>query len=105
MLKTVKYGLYFKRCTSKWYPDAEWFSQFDGPVMYKDDMTSKWKTPWNGKEDRLKMRKFKNIEINFGPVHPAAHGVLRMVMELEGEVSVVFLFLFLGARLRLFSDD
>jgi NADH-quinone oxidoreductase subunit D len=27
-----------------------------------------------------------NYTINFGPQHPAAHGVLRMVMELDGEV-------------------
>src|SRR5947208_14299455 len=30
-----------------------------------------------------KVRKFN---INFGPQHPAAHGVLRMVLELDGEV-------------------
>ena len=28
----------------------------------------------------------KNYTLNFGPQHPAAHGVLRMVMEMEGEV-------------------
>ena len=28
----------------------------------------------------------QNYTINFGPQHPAAHGVLRMVMELEGEI-------------------
>ena len=28
----------------------------------------------------------QNFTINFGPQHPAAHGVLRMVMELDGEV-------------------
>lgn len=28
----------------------------------------------------------KNLTINFGPQHPAAHGVLRMVMEMDGEV-------------------
>ena len=28
----------------------------------------------------------ENYTINFGPQHPAAHGVLRMVMELDGEV-------------------
>jgi NADH-quinone oxidoreductase subunit D len=28
----------------------------------------------------------QNYTLNFGPQHPAAHGVLRMVMELDGEV-------------------
>ena len=28
----------------------------------------------------------KNFTINFGPQHPAAHGVLRLVLELDGEV-------------------
>jgi NADH dehydrogenase (ubiquinone) Fe-S protein 2 len=30
--------------------------------------------------------KIKNYLINFGPQHPAAHGVLRMVVELNGEI-------------------
>ena len=28
----------------------------------------------------------KPMTLNFGPQHPAAHGVLRMVMEMDGEV-------------------
>lgn len=28
----------------------------------------------------------KNFNINFGPQHPAAHGVLRLVLEMDGEV-------------------
>jgi len=28
----------------------------------------------------------RNFTINFGPQHPAAHGVLRLIMELDGEV-------------------
>jgi NADH-quinone oxidoreductase subunit D len=28
----------------------------------------------------------RNLTINFGPQHPAAHGVLRMVMEMDGEL-------------------
>ncbi|WBU63193.1 NADH-quinone oxidoreductase subunit D [Paracoccus aerodenitrificans] len=28
----------------------------------------------------------RNFNINFGPQHPAAHGVLRMVVELDGEI-------------------
>ncbi len=28
----------------------------------------------------------KNMTLNFGPQHPAAHGVLRLILELDGEV-------------------
>jgi NADH:ubiquinone oxidoreductase subunit D len=28
----------------------------------------------------------RNFTLNFGPQHPAAHGVLRLVVELDGEV-------------------
>ena len=34
------------------------------------------------------MPDIENYTINFGPQHPAAHGVLRMVLELDGEVVV-----------------
>ena len=31
---------------------------------------------------------FKNYTLNFGPQHPSAHGVLRLVLELDGETVV-----------------
>ena len=34
----------------------------------------------------MKEVKIKPLTINFGPQHPAAHGVLRMVLEMDGEI-------------------
>ena len=31
-------------------------------------------------------KKNKSLTLNFGPQHPAAHGVLRLILELDGEV-------------------
>merc|ERR1719454_501733 len=34
---------------------------------------------------QLPEKVFKNMQLNFGPAHPAAHGVLRLVLQLDGE--------------------
>jgi len=34
------------------------------------------------------VRKVKNFTLNFGPQHPAAHGVLRLLLELSGETVI-----------------
>jgi len=41
----------------------------------------------DGSQDMLTgEQSIRNFNINFGPQHPAAHGVLRMVLELDGEI-------------------
>ncbi|GLV36896.1 NADH dehydrogenase (ubiquinone) 49 kDa subunit [Carabus blaptoides fortunei] len=71
----------------RWTPDTEFIEQFKGPVMYPTKDTKWCPKNWNAKA--LPVEKcVRNMIINFGPQHPAAHGVLRLVLELEGEIVV-----------------
>ena len=50
-----------------------------------------YESPWEGtkyikEEIENNDKKIKNLNLNFGPQHPAAHGVLRLILELDGEV-------------------
>lgn len=91
--KLIKYGKYLYTPLSSrnhgntaWYPDEEWMKEFEGPVMFNNETTKNWKMqPPNAKLKPIE-KNVKNMVINFGPQHPAAHGVLRLVLELSGEV-------------------
>ncbi|XP_067624780.1 NADH-ubiquinone oxidoreductase 49 kDa subunit [Eurosta solidaginis] len=76
---------YQQKESKSWYPDPEFMKQFDGQYMYEG---IPFHGRWNGKcltpEDRSYVTKF----INFGPAHPAAHGVLRMILQLDNETVV-----------------
>ena len=43
-------------------------------------------TPTSSPPDRDKVVEIDSHAINFGPQHPAAHGVLRLILEMDGEV-------------------
>ncbi|KAK2142083.1 hypothetical protein LSH36_998g00044 [Paralvinella palmiformis] len=77
------------RGAARWMPDSEFFAPYKRPVMYPDQNTSDWELPpLNEKTRQLTEKKVQNMTINFGPQHPAAHGVLRLVLTLDGETVV-----------------
>ena len=50
----------------------------------KSSMFNFWQSPLP--QNSFSERKIKNFVLNFGPQHPAAHGVLRLVLQLSGEL-------------------
>lgn len=71
-----------------WAPDLEFLEQYNGSVRYPDPNCICPKMPYNSivypKEPTEKS--IGNRTINFGPQHPAAHGVLRLLLTLDGEM-------------------
>ncbi|XP_047038857.1 NADH-ubiquinone oxidoreductase 49 kDa subunit isoform X1 [Helicoverpa zea] len=79
------YNVNSQRKAHRWMPDEEYVKQFEGAVMYPDEVTSLLKhPPYNGIITPGE-KQVRNMVLNFGPQHPAAHGVLRLVLELDGE--------------------
>lgn len=72
---------------ARWLPDNRFLEQFQGPydLATKEDMALM--IP-NHRISHPKEKKFKNAMLNFGPQHPAAHGVLRLILELDGETVI-----------------
>uniref|UniRef100_A0A1A9ZJR4 Complex I-49kD n=1 Tax=Glossina pallidipes TaxID=7398 RepID=A0A1A9ZJR4_GLOPL len=72
-----------------WYPDPEFLKQFSGTVMYPQGDEWKKKPLFKGPATNfVEPKNFCTTFINFGPAHPAAHGVLRMIIELDNETVV-----------------
>ncbi|KAI8775187.1 NADH-ubiquinone oxidoreductase 49 kDa subunit-like [Biomphalaria glabrata] len=66
-----------------WYPDKDYWEPYKKPYFYCEDPDVKL-PPYNLREHDAE-REVHNIVMNFGPQHPAAHGVLRLVLTLQGE--------------------
>merc|ERR1711976_438957 len=71
-----------------WLPGPEFYKKYDLPVLYPNELSTDYKLP--PVKDRVQYveKDVKNITVNFGPQHPAAHGVLRLVLTLDGETVV-----------------
>lgn len=59
--------------------------------MYPSEEEAKWKIARYDEEGPVLEKQVKNLSLNFGPQHPAAHGVLRLVLELDGEVWIAII--------------
>ena len=61
------------------------------PVKLQQDFRNfDIQSPWEGTKyldkEAKKVSNNKTVTVNFGPVHPAAHGVLRPILDLDGEI-------------------
>ncbi|XP_072284762.1 NADH dehydrogenase [ubiquinone] iron-sulfur protein 2, mitochondrial [Pyxicephalus adspersus] len=70
----------------QWQPDVEYMKPYSQAYLYPTPEEEKKMplVPWHDK-DPYAQKDVSTLTINFGPQHPAAHGVLRLVMELSGE--------------------
>jgi len=78
-----------KRSYSAYYGEPAEYKQTQENVLLVNEEQSKWKQiPGNlrSAEKQTSSHLGQNVILNFGPQHPAAHGVLRLILELDGEL-------------------
>ncbi|KAI6189161.1 Complex I-49kD [Aphelenchoides besseyi] len=111
LLRQARYGTTLGtqpiRSSHIWYPDAKFMRQFqkvsDLGIMEQHkpndytraigldklvDVYSKYPLYPDNNITLPREKQLENMILNFGPQHPAAHGVLRLVLKLEGEVVI-----------------
>ncbi|XP_069114851.1 NADH-ubiquinone oxidoreductase 49 kDa subunit-like [Argopecten irradians] len=75
----------------KWVPGSEMLEEFKSPIGFYSGTDQKMgrlltSVIHHMQSSTVYMEKgIKGMEINFGPQHPAAHGVLRLLLSMDGE--------------------
>lgn len=78
-----------KRGMERWHMDRDFFRGLEGVVIYQGEM--RYRIPHEAIHEvpkRVAEQQIDTMQINFGPQHPAAHGVLRLILELTDETVV-----------------
>ena len=76
------YSIIFKKTNAKRY-SVKISYVFDKKFMNRS-IFNLWQP--RIKNDTFNEKSIKTVNLNFGPQHPAAHGVLRLILQLNGEI-------------------
>lgn len=84
---------FFLDRNAQWVADEKWARQFGGKLLVPSpeflqehrelEKQIQFHPAYRVFDTRPKEKIVKNMELNFGPQHPAAHGVLRLVSEIS----------------------
>ncbi|CAH8456024.1 unnamed protein product [Schistosoma bovis] len=72
------------RCSSRWVPDKKFMDELK-ETLYHPEAVKRNTTVQPIDLFNVSHQEVQSVHLNFGPQHPAAHGVLRLIMELDGE--------------------
>src|SRR6202045_364582 len=73
-------------CPRRLRPDRRWAPRAVRRRVAQIQRQRRRESRESGREGVMAETALRNFTINFGPQHPSAHGVLRLVLELDGEV-------------------
>ncbi|KAI0983120.1 hypothetical protein GJ496_003171 [Pomphorhynchus laevis] len=83
--RTVVNPIYQIIRNHQYYYTAKDLKALEDDYFVIPEAKSTWKLPPLNVKQRRKEVTYENAVMNFGPQHPAAHGVLRLILELDGE--------------------